>query len=62
MRYAIISLMLSMLKICMKCLDLKNKGEMGKRGQRYRLALTSPGCVMCSMMTIVNSTRTCIWK
>ena len=25
MRYAIISLMLSMLKICMKCLDLKNK-------------------------------------
>ena len=54
--------MLSMLKICMKCLDLKNKGEMGKRGQRYRLALTSPGCVMCSMMTIVNSTRTCIWK
>lgn len=22
-----------MLKICMKCLDFKNKGEMGKRGQ-----------------------------
>ena len=33
MRYAIISLMLSMLKICMKCLDLKNKGEKDKRGQ-----------------------------
>lgn len=53
--------MLSMLKICMKCLDLKNKGEMDKRGQRYRLALPGPGCVMCSMITIVSSTITCIW-
>lgn len=36
MRCAIVSSMLSVLKICMDCLDLKNRGEMGKRGQEVQ--------------------------
>ena len=34
MECAVISSMLSMLKLCMDCLGLKNKGKMGEREQK----------------------------
>lgn len=50
-----------MLKICMKCLDFKNKGEMGKRGQMQTSTSKSWVCDT-AWLIIVNSTVTWIWK